>query len=221
MNQADNAVRVVARRGKGRQSMAAGIRVLLASALLTLAGCAQPVRIGDATQALMPPGTGLLATTVVVSNPRQPSFMKLRGTLFQFRYRPTDGKNKDDIVVSSRGSAVLYSAVARAMKDDAAPVLLLTPAKPGKYRLSEASTDANGRSFRLHLPVTPEVEVTAGEVTYVGSMLLRYTTSWKGPDLVANAFSLHIKDDFSGDLAELRAHDHRLRTVVAKSALGR
>lgn len=194
----------------------ASVHLVLAAALLGLAGCAAEVKIGDTNHPLMPPGQGLIATTVVFSNPTQPEFMKPNRMLFHFIYEGTGGTN-GSFSVSESSNPSWRSKKVRAIADDGDPVLILTPAKPGKYRMERATVIEAGQ-FIILTDRAPEIEVVAGQVTYAGSFRFTYTTRFIGPNRVPRNFSMDVTDAYDMDVAELRALDPRLQSVVVKNA---
>jgi hypothetical protein len=195
----------------------AGRRALIAAILLSLAACAEPVRIGDASRPLMAPGEGLVAAAVVFSNPTQPSFMKPNRFLFSFEFVATDGR-QDDLWLGQNYPHFISKNV-RAKPDDTPPVLLLVPAKPGKYRLKQADVIEEGRFFILPQN-PPEIEVVAGQVTYIGSYLMTYECSFKGVGVrTPRYFRMGVVNDFERDMNELKGLDQRLESVVVTNAL--
>lgn len=194
-------------------------RALIATIILSLTACAAPARIGDTSRPLMAPGEGLIATTVVFSNPTQPSFMKPNMFLFGFEFTPTDGRTEIMRLGHYDQDPSFVSRNVRAKPDDTWPMLLLVPTKPGKYRLTRATVTEEGH-FSISPRNMPEIEVVAGQVTYIGSIWMTYECSFKGIGArTPRYFSMSIVNDFERDMAELKSLDQRLESVVVKNAL--
>lgn len=199
----------------------AGRRALIAAMLLSLAACADQARIGDTNRPLMPPGEGLIATTVVFSNPTQPSFMKPNGFLFGFEFTPTDGRTEIMRLGHYTQDPSFISKNARAKPDDTPPMLLLVPSKPGKYRLTRATVTEEGH-YSISPHNTQEIEVVAGQVTYIGSIWMTYECAFRGLGVrTPRYFTLSVVNDFERDMKELKGLDKRLESVVVKNALAR
>ena len=99
------------------------------------------------------------------------------------------------------------------------PVLMLMPVKAGKYRvvrigvLAEATTSFVPKSPR-------EIEVIAGQVTYVGAEVIEYSTSYKGLGVLTPSVRAPLtRNDFGRDMADLKALDKRLESIPATNAL--
>lgn len=196
-------------------------RIFISGIVLALAACSAPARIGDMSQPLMPPGHGLVATTVVFSNPTQPSFMKPNSFLFNFEFEATDGQSDSMSLALNGNDPSFISKNPRALADDTPPVLLLKPVKPGKYRLKRAAIIEEGQ-FNLWPTNSKEIEVVAGQVTYIGSMLMKYESSFKGTGVrTPRYFVMSVVDDFDRDMSELKALDKRLESLVVTNAVGK
>jgi len=203
------------------QSINVGRRLLVSTILLSLAACATQGPIGDISQPLMPPDSGLVAATVFFSNPVQDTVMKFPSFSFNFRFSPTDGQEGDWMLNSSQ-DRYFYSKDPRAKPDDAYPKLLLAAVKPGKYRMTrgEVSKEAD---FFLTPKKSKEFEVVAGQVTYIGSIEMFYTSRFEGKYSVLTpvSFQMIVKNDFDLDVRELKSLDKRLESVVIKNALAK
>lgn len=194
-------------------------RIFIATIMLGLVACGAPVRIGDMSQPLMPPGHGLVATTVVFSNPTQPSFMKPNSFLFNFEFEATDGQSDSMSLALNGNDPSFVSKNPRAMADDTPPVLLLKAVKPGKYRLKRAAIIEEGQ-FNLWPTNSREIEVVAGQVTYIGSMLMKYESSFKGTGVrTPRYFVMSVVDDFDRDMSELKSLDKRLESLVVTNGV--
>lgn len=113
------------------------------------------------------------------------------------------------------------SRIPRAKPDDTRPTLLLVPTKPGKYRLHRADVTEQGHTSMM-LQNMPEIEVVAGQVTYIGSIWMTYESTFKGlGNLTPRYFRLSIVNDFDRDMKELKGLDPRLESVVITNALAK
>jgi hypothetical protein len=198
-----------------------GRRLLVATMLLSLAACATQGKIGDTSQPLMPPESGLVAATVVFSNSVQPTVMKFPSFSFWFRFKPTDGQ-EGQWTLNSPQDRFFYSKDPRALPDDAYPKLLLAVVKPGKYRMTRAEVSKEA-DFILTPKNSKEFEVVAGQVTYIGSILMSYVSRYEGKYsvLTPSYFQMIVKNDFDRDVRELKSLDQRLESVVIKNALAK
>jgi hypothetical protein len=193
-------------------------RILCITALLTLTACAD-TKIGDMSRPLMPPGYGLVASTVVFSNPTQPAGFKFGSLLYHFGFDDVDGK-LDSWSTNLPQDATFKTKSSRAMEDDAPPDLLLTPVKPGKYQLKRVHVTEGGATIDLSPKNTQVIEVVAGQVTYIGVMWMTYFARFtpKGT-LQPRYMEMKIVNDFERDINELKSLDNRLESVVIKNAL--
>jgi hypothetical protein len=194
-------------------------RSLILAFLLSLAACATQGKIGDPSEPLMPPDSGLVAATVFFSNSVQPAVMKFPSFSFWFRFSPTDGQ-EGQWTLNSPKDRYFYSKDPRALPDDSYPKLLLAAVKPGKYRMTrgEVSQEAD---FFLTPKKSKEFEVVAGQVTYIGSISMFYTSRFEGKSsaLTPVSFQMVVKNDFDRDVRELKGLDKRLESVVIRNAL--
>lgn len=198
-----------------------GRRILFSAVLLNLAACATQRPIGDVSEPLMPSDSGLVAATVVFSNPVQDSVMKFSTFSFNFHFSPTDGQ-EGHWTLNSPEDRYFYSRDPRAKPDDTYPKLLLASVKPGKYRMTDA-TVLKEASFYFKPKKAREFEVVAGEVTYIGSIVLSYTSRFEGKYsvLTPTHFQMIVKNDFERDIRELKSLDKRLESVVIRNALAK
>lgn len=196
-------------------------RILFLAILLDLAACATQRPIGDTSQPLMPADSGLVAATVVFSNPVQDSVMKFPTFSFNFQFSSTDGQ-ESHWMLNSPEDRYFYSRDPRAKPDDTYPKLLLASVKPGKYSMTDATVLQEAR-FYFKPKKAREFEVVAGQVTYIGSIVLSYTSRFEGKYsvLTPTHFQMVVKDDFDRDVRELKSLDQRLESVVIRNALAK
>jgi hypothetical protein len=193
-------------------------RILCIAGALVLAGCASS-KIGDTTKPLMPPGYGLVATSVVFTNPTQPGFMKPRWFPYHFSFETVDGQYAWG--TNYPEDAVSQSSIVRAMADDAKPDLVLTPVKPGKYRLFRAHVTENS-DIDMKITSGPVIEVVAGQITYAGSFWMKYYAKFsKTGTLFPREMWFSLVNDYDRDVAELKSIDKRLESVVFTNGIAK
>ena len=193
--------------------------VLIAAAILSTSACSTPPVIGDPARPLMPPGEGLIASSVVFTT-AAPDGMRYRGFLFSFEYEPIDGQ-KNELYFGLNDQDPRHIAKTPRAPQETQPILFLYPAKPGKYRLKRTRIVAEG-SYSFWPEHPREIEVVAGQVTYLGSTVIAYRASWRGLGvLTPTDILLTTRDDFKRDMDELKAVEKRLESVVVKNALTR
>lgn len=199
------------------------LRLALIPGVLGLTGCAAQVAVGDPNVMLMPRGHGLVASSVVFQSTNDPAYAKFNhaDTVFTLTYESMAAGTKEYFFITSGSGATAKSKHPRSTADDSPPVLLLSPAKPGKYKLRDvriiASPFNNPFSFRV-TNLAP-IEVTAGQVTYAGSMRLHNSSRWVVGRLTAGSYYLRQLDDFKTDIAELKGMEPRLSRVEVTNGL--
>lgn len=193
--------------------------------LLGLSACATEVMIGDQSVPVMGPGEGLIASSVVFQNPNSAANLKAghKSSAFTFTYEALDGDNKEVVLPLKENTAAIDSQSVRSVDDDGNPILMLTRAKPGKYRLRQAWINPYPYKGVFALPVVdaPIIEVVAGQVTYAGSQRLFSRTRWVGGDLRVSDMWFKMENDFEIDINDIKKVEPRLRTVVIKNGLAR
>lgn len=189
---------------------------------VVLNGCI--TEVGNQRVPLMKPGHGLVATSVILQSPNSAALVKFGHfqARFRFTYQLIGGEVKDQFVLSNeRDSAVMMSKTARTAEDDAMPALLLSSAKPGKYRLREARISPYPHRFDavFFLVDQPVIDVVEGQLTYAGSMRLRSSVQWGAGKPTVNSIAVETENDFAIDVAELKLREERLSSVPIKNAL--
>lgn len=196
---------------------------VLSLILLTLGACETEKRIGDQTLPLMGAGEGLIANSAVYQNPNSPVHMKAghRTTILTFYYEALDGDKKELLLPLDRHTTLIDSKSARGADDDGDPILMLTRAKPGRYRLRQVRINPSPYKGDYVVPVSdaPVVHVTEGQVTYAGSKRLLHENRWVGGDLRARSFWIQIADDFDIDMNDIKKVEPRLRSLVIKNGM--
>ena len=193
--------------------------------LFVLSACVTTKVIGDPNTPLMQPGHGLVANSVIFRNPNSAENFKFghRSTLWHFNFESVDGNKKNRFVIATgEQSALAPGKAPRSVDDDGLPTLLLTQVKPGKYRLTDVFINPYPykNPFFVGAKNSQSFEVTEGQVTYVGSMLLLTRTRWVGGTLTPAMFLLDMASDFETDIAELKVMEPRLSPVVIKNGFG-
>lgn len=191
--------------------------------LIAIAACTAPGVVGDQGAPLMRPGLGLVANSVIFRSPNSDPNLKFghKSTIFHFTYRDVGDPNNEFLVSNGRDSAVVESKAPRSADEDGNPTLVLSPAKPGIYRLHEVRVIPypynNPFTFLALNP--PPLTVVAGQVAYAGSLQLLTGTRWVGGTLTPSTMVLDTVDDFATDIGELKTIEPRLRSVTIKNAL--
>lgn len=202
------------------------IRLALLPIALSVAGCTSPVLIGDQSKPLMPPGEGLVASSVVFQNKNAPDFMKFSHAvaLYGFTYEPVEGHGGEQFTIGVGHNTVkANSKNPRSKDDDGPPILMMLAAKPGTYRLRDVSisTYPYKNSVTFGAGKLPHFEIKAGQVTYVGNMRLNYRTGWDAGTLTPRSYYLTRVNDFDTDIAEMKGMEPRLLEVVVTNGLGK
>jgi hypothetical protein len=188
----------------------------------TLAGCAAPAPalLGDTSRPLMAPGEGLVVGSVSFKT-LEPDFKRYR-LLYTASYIPSNevkGLMSNYAFSIGNGSKESRSLDTARYPNETAPVLMLMPVKAGKYKLARVGVLGEGTTS--FFPKDPrEVEVIAGQVTYVGSDVIEYRTSYKGLGVLTPSVSAPLtRNDFARDMADLKTLDKRLESIPATNAL--
>jgi hypothetical protein len=195
-----------------------GLRILISAMLLSLTACATQGVIGDTSQPLMPPDSGLVAATVYFKNSTQPVGMKFPSFSYRFHFASTDGQ-EGRWMLNSPKDRYFYSKDPRALPDDGYPKLILAAVKPGKYRMARAEVEQEAE-FSITPKNAKEFEVVAGQVTHIGSIQMFYASRYNAlyAAMTPSYIQMIVLNDFDRDVRELKSLDKRLESVVIKNA---
>jgi hypothetical protein len=122
--------------------------------------------------------------------------------------------------LNSPNDRVFISKDPRALPDDVNPKLILAAVRPGRYRMTRAEVSHDAADFNMTPKNSREFEVVAGQVTYLGSILLAYASRYEGKYsvLTPSYFQMVVKSDFERDVQELKSLDKRSESVVLTSS---
>lgn len=192
-------------------------RTFLAVLVLALGGCGA-TRIGTPGTALMGPDEGLVVGSVAYVIPHPG--MEYRFFIHAATYESTDGQAKKEFALGTISDVQQHLIRTPRNPNETFPVLMMIPAKAGKYRLKSSKFIAEGQAFTFSPENSKEFEVVPGQITYVGSTVASYEARFRGVG-VLTPISIRpgTRNDFVLDIAELKTVEKRLESITASNAL--
>ena len=192
------------------------LRFMISAALvIAVGGCSSPKLIGAPNALLMGPSEGLVVGSLSYTT-STPNFMHYRFFHYVSDFESLDAQ-KTDFSLGTIDRVQIHVFKAPRNPEETAPVLMIFPAKAGRYRLKQTQFSGEDRHFTFWPDSsTKEFEVISGQITYVGNTVAYYVAEFRGIGVLTPvALRPILRDEFEGDMAELRAVEKRLESVTA------